>query len=110
MIFKILRIITSLFLIFAIKKQPYSYYILLRIIVFVTAGYSMYMSSKYKMKNWIWIFSIIAFIFNPIFPIYMNRETWILIDISASVVFFISLNFLPHKNYEKSNTEISKKD
>ncbi len=108
MIFKISRIITSVLLILALTKQPYSYYMLLRIIVFGTAIYGIYISSKYVVRNWVWIFLIIAIIFNPISPIYMNREIWALIDISTSIVFFISLNFVPSKNHEMPNTKVSR--
>jgi hypothetical protein len=40
------------------------------------------------------VFGAIALIFNPIIPIYLKKETWILIDIISSMLFFYSNNLL----------------
>ena len=42
-------------------------------------------------KAWTWIFGFIALLFNPLFLISLEKETWVLIDIIVAILFAISI-------------------
>lgn len=69
---------------------PYAYFQFLRWIVTLTAifyAYSAYNTSKTAV---VVVSILIAILFNPIAPIYLERETWVVIDvITAGILFFI---------------------
>lgn len=88
---KILPIIGSIFLGVALSDMPYGYYKLLRIFIFVITGCLLFYSYHAKKTAWSWLFGIIAYIFNPIIPMHMDRATWQLVDVSVIVLFVVWL-------------------
>lgn len=71
-------------------KFPYGIYTLLRIIVTLSAAFIIYVNYK-KINNvnsTIVLFSIILIVFNPVFPIRLNRELWLPIDLTAAAIYF----------------------
>lgn len=90
---KWLCIASGIALILAIVPTwPYDYYILLRWFIFISSIFVAYNFHRSKLSGWIWVFGAIAFLFNPIFPIYLSRDTWTPIDLISAVLFFISSN------------------
>lgn len=49
-----------------------------------------YIFYKSKLKGWISIFIAVAFLFNPIIPLYLNKSNWVSIDLITMVLFFIA--------------------
>ena len=82
-------IISGVLLLWALSLHPYSYFQFLRWFIFISATYTAYKYSNGKNKTWVWVFGIIAVVFNPIIPFYMAKDTWQLIDVVAGVLFFI---------------------
>lgn len=81
---------------------PYGYYSFLRIFITGTAIYSAYNYFKAKENIWMWILGFIATLFNPIIPIYLKKQTWLVIDVSTALVFFISILMLKeYRSLEK---------
>jgi hypothetical protein len=77
-------------------KFPYGIYTLLRIVVTLSAAFVIYDNYKKlnKVNATIVIFSIILIVFNPIFPIRLNRELWLPIDlITAAIYFYYYIKF-----------------
>ena len=70
---------------------PYVYYQLLRWLVSGTAIFILYTILEFKKRTWTWIMAITAILFNPIIPIHLMKETWVIIDFIVAVVFIISL-------------------
>jgi len=87
----ILKGIGVILLIFATFQLPYGYYIFLRISITFIAAYLTYNLYKEDKTVWAIIFLLIGILFNPIFPIYLDKETWVILDIGTAVIFFISL-------------------
>ena len=85
------RIVAILFLLGSFGDNPYSYYQFLRWIILAIGAYSAYLAYDAGKKIWAWIFGIIAVLFNPIVPFYMQRETWQSIDVLVTMIFFTSL-------------------
>ncbi|MDQ3089791.1 MAG: hypothetical protein M3Q24_01385 [bacterium] len=86
--FKILAII---FLLLALGMHPYGFYQLLRWVITATALHSAYLAYLAKKNLWMWVFGIMAVLFNPIAPFYLDRSTWCLLDVLGALVFIISL-------------------
>jgi len=88
-------IILSIFMLFgAIAEWPYGYYILLRWITCIT---SILVAFKAFEKNIDWakvVFTVIAILFNPLFPIYLSRSTWIPLDIITALLFIFAMRIL----------------
>ena len=82
-------LVAAAFLIGALGSWPYAYYQLLRWIVCGVGAYSAYVAYKKSRTGWAAIFGIVAILFNPIAPFYMQRETWQVLDIVAAVPFLV---------------------
>ena len=70
---------------------PYGYYVLLRIMVCVTAVALGTRAHKKKNPGWIWTMIIIAIIFNPLIPFHLGKEIWSIVDLAVAVIFIISI-------------------
>ena len=93
-VFIITRVITAGLLFWAISYHPYSYYNLLRIIVCAVSIYGLINYVKMKNKLFAWIFGVMAFIFNPIIPVYLDKGLWQVIDVICGVILLISIFFI----------------
>jgi hypothetical protein len=88
---KLLFLIPAIFLcIIPFFKFPYGIYTLLRIVVTLSSAFIIYDNYKRKknVNSTIVIFSIILIVFNPIFPIRLNRELWLPIDLITAAIYF----------------------
>ncbi len=88
---KLILLIPGIFLcIVPFFKFPYGIYTLLRIVVMLSSAFIIY--DNYKRTNnvnsTIVIFSIILIVFNPIFPIRLNKELWLPIDLTTAAIYF----------------------
>jgi len=85
------KVVAILFLLGALADNPYGYYQFLRWIVLGAGGYLAYLAYNLGRQMWVWIFGIIALLFNPIAPFYLQRDTWQAIDIVVAIIFLISI-------------------
>jgi hypothetical protein len=90
----VLSLIASGLLMWAINDHPYSYYIILRWVVFGVAIFGVYQSIIWKKYIFTWALGITAFIFNPILSFHFSRETWAPIDIISAIIFIVSIFFI----------------
>jgi len=87
---KILTWVSIIMLILAIPPMwPYFYYQILRWVVAGTAVYNAFYSYKSNYIRWVWIMIIIGIIFNPVEPIFLGKEIWIVLDIISAIIFLI---------------------
>ena len=87
---KAMKLGTAVMLLFAIFPLPYGYYTLLRLVVSVSSGISAFHSLENKKTGLALAFGLILLLFNPIIPIYLDKGTWIIIDIMIGIFFGIS--------------------
>jgi len=88
---KLIFLIPAIFLcIVPFFKFPYGIYTLLRIVITLSAAFIIYDNYKKtnKANTTILVFSLILIIFNPIFPIRLNREMWLPIDLITAAIYF----------------------
>lgn len=87
----IVKIIAIIMLFGALADNPYSYYQILRWAIAGVTGYSAYLAFKQDKNGWAWILGITAVLFNPIAPIYLEKETWSVINIVVAAILLISI-------------------
>ena len=92
---KLSRLIACGLLLLAIANLPYGYYIFLRIAITIIAGINAFSVYKRKNKTLFAVFLGIAVLFNPLVPIYLDKGTWILIDLIVGLFFGVAafMNF-----------------
>lgn len=61
----------------AVGQQSYSYYTLLRWICCAIFVYSAFAAYKKSRALWVWIFGVLALLYNPIFRVPLDRSAWI---------------------------------
>lgn len=86
---KKLTLVTSILLFIGIAPLPYSYYQLLRIVVTITAvlnAINTDAKENYLLK---FCFVIVAVVFNPVFPIHLNKEVWMLVDFFTAIFLLV---------------------
>jgi|SRR6516162_1084860 hypothetical protein len=66
------------------------FYTLLRWITCVTFAYSAVTAYRMKKVAWVWVFGILAVLFNPLAPVYLQRTTWQMIDWAAIAVIVLA--------------------
>ena len=74
----------------AIFQLPYGYYNLLRLVVTISSGISSFSAYENEKVGNAIIFAILCLLFNPIFPIYLDKSMWIPIDIIVGAFFGVS--------------------
>ena len=77
---------------------PYGFYIILRWVVCGVAIFNTVGFSKSKLTGWVFVFGALAFLFNPLFPVYLNKSSWVGIDLISAIVFFIGAYAIKNKN------------
>jgi hypothetical protein len=95
---KILLLICAGLLFVGLMDLPIGYYTLLRIII--TIGSVLVVVSEYQngLNFWIISFGLIAILFNPLMPIYLNsKSAWMPIDIIGGIIFIIKSFTLKQK-------------
>jgi len=102
----IVRIFASVLLFWAaLSHHPSGYYTLLRWVVFGVGVYSAYIAVTFNRIPWAWCFGLIALFFNPLIPVWLNRATWVNIDVAVGVVFLISIFFVSRRTKKSTASQ-----
>ncbi|MBI2612869.1 hypothetical protein HYW59_03630 [Candidatus Kaiserbacteria bacterium] len=90
-----LKVLAILFALGALAPVPYfAYYQMMNWIVVGAALTTAWQAYKQK-NNWLlWLFILVAVIFNPIAPLYFSADIWRIADIVAAILFIISFFIL----------------
>jgi len=84
-----LCIISGILLLLAIPTGwPYGFYQFLRWTIFISSILIAYDFYKSRLSIWTFVFGATAVLFNPIAPIYLSKETWIILDFIGAILFF----------------------
>lgn len=86
----------------AMSAHPYSYYQILRWVVCISAAYTAYLYIQSERTALFWLFVAMAVLFNPIAPIYLDKDTWQTLDLIAAAIFAVSLFFFQKSPTHKS--------
>lgn len=84
--------ISIIMLLLAIPKfWPYGYYVLLRWVIAISALFSAWIAYDLDKKFWVALMGFITLLFNPIAPIHLDKEAWVIIDFIVAGIFLLSI-------------------
>lgn len=87
---KVLSLLCAGLLILALFNLPIGYYTFLRIVVTIGAVAIVFSEIRKSFNIWVILFGLIAILFNPFIPVFLNdRSTWMPIDIAIAVLFLV---------------------
>ncbi len=89
--FALARLAASGLLFRALTRNPYGYYTLLRWLVCAVAAYGALTFLHVNKRGWVWTFSVVALLFNPIVPVRLDRQTWAAIDLGVGILMLVSI-------------------
>ena len=84
-----LLLLPAAFLIAATLPLPYGYYTLLRLIVTIAGVFFSWteFQKHQRLTVWVLLFGFLALLFNPVYPVHLNREVWFVLDLGATAIF-----------------------
>jgi len=93
---RLVWIVPVVLLVIATARLPYGYYTFTRIVTCGVAAWIAVLGFQESptIKAWSIALVLIAVLFNPVFPIYLNRSTWFYLDLIAAGVFTAHLVFV----------------
>lgn len=98
----LVTIVATLFLFLAIADGwPYGFFTLLRFVVCASTIFLAWRSYVSTKTNWAWVFVFISILFNPLIPVHLPRDTWVIIDIIVGLFLTTSLFFFKIPNRQK---------
>lgn len=92
--------ITVGLLFLAVLPLPYGYYMLLRLVTTIVFAWAAFISYEKSHPTMPWLYGLVALLFNPLIPIHLDKELWMVIDIG------IGIFLLTTKQYIQSNPTI----
>lgn len=83
----ILPLIIAVILFISIAELPYGFYAIMRIIVPLMSAIYLFFSYMLKDKLDLMLIPniLIVILWNPILPVYMDKETWVVLDAIAGI-------------------------
>jgi hypothetical protein len=73
----------------AVLSLPYDYYTLLRLFTCPVLAYGAYLTYKLNKSIWCWLLGTLAVLYNPVFRIHLQRETWEPINLATAAFAFV---------------------
>ena len=67
---------TAMLVLAVTGKHPYGFYTLLRWICCPIFAYSAFAAYERNRIPWVWVFGVLAGLYNPLFRVHLDRSTW----------------------------------
>src|SRR4051812_13778522 len=94
-----LRLVAIAFVLGALWPYfPYAYYQLMDWVVAGAAIMTALQSRARGQTFVIWVFALVAVVFNPVAPLYLRADIWQIADIAVAVLFAAALFLVKSKN------------
>ncbi|KQU13009.1 hypothetical protein ASG65_11705 [Bacillus sp. Leaf13] len=88
------RILLMVSIFLGILNQPYSYYEFLRVFVFIISiVLTIQAFRKVNKTGFEYLYLAMTILFNPIIPIYLSKDVWVIFDVLTIISLGISLAF-----------------
>lgn len=76
------QVLVTVMLLWAlVPGNPYGYYLLLRWICCGVFGYLAIQAFESNRQGWVWAMGITAGVYNPIIPVHLTREIWVVVNL-----------------------------
>jgi hypothetical protein len=72
-------------------ENPYGYYVLLRFACCACFAFIAFRYYEAGKAGWIWIFTVLAILYNPFIRVHLSREIWSVANIATIIIAFASL-------------------
>ena len=82
----------------SVVTVPFAYYQFMNWIVVGASLVTALQASKQGKMFLMWVFVLVAVVFNPVAPMYFRADVWPIVDAVAGALFVISFIFLRAKN------------
>ena len=83
-------ILCGILFLVGIADMPIGYYTLLRLVVTIGSVAVVVAEMEKGITPWVIAFGLLALLFNPFIPVYLNdKDAWLPIDLIGGVLFFI---------------------
>ena len=90
-------------LLVAILPLPYGYYTFLRIAICILSGWSAYRLFAARQFHWSSVSALLlAILFNPLFPVFLPKDNWVVLDLIAAA-YFVYLSWRGPKLFSAGN-------
>ena len=83
-------LIAAVMALVAIADLPYGYYTLMRLVVCATAVFVIVMAAKSRQMWAVWLYSILALLFNPVAPVHLTKGLWQPIDFATGAMLVVA--------------------
>lgn len=101
-------LISSGFLFLALLDGwEYDFFTILRFVVFISTAYVAWMAYEENRIAWSYLLGSISILYNPFFPIHLDRDNWVLIDVIVGSTLLITAHTLI-LNATEQNSYINK--
>ena len=88
--------------------NPYGYFVFLRVVIFLAAFVFVAIFAGEKRELLVVLFAGIAILFNPLFPVHLTRDKWLVFDVLAIAAFCIGLGiWLVGKRKQRSRANFT---
>jgi hypothetical protein len=82
----------------AVQRHPYSFYTLLRWICCPVFAHSAFAAYEKRRVLWVWVFVVLAGLYNPIFRVHLDRNTWTSVNwVTVGAIIIAAAVFLKDK-------------
>jgi hypothetical protein len=83
-----LVVVPVLALLWAMQPEnPYSYFVFLRVVICFCAGVFAVIFSGMKRETTVYVFVAVMVLYNPIFPVHLDRARWLVFNAATIAVF-----------------------
>lgn len=95
-------VVPATLLAIAVAHLPYGYYTFTRIVTCGAATLIAVVGFRDRVIAWSILMVLVAVLFNPLLPIYLNRATWFYLDLAAAIAFVAHLFMVRQKLSQKA--------
>lgn len=75
-------------------RMPYGFYTLLKVLCCAGFGYLAYKAHDRKLDAWMWIFGVVAIVYNPFIKVHLGREIWSVVNLATIALAGISIGIV----------------
>jgi len=85
-------LLSTILVVLGLYKLPYSFFMLLRIVLCITAAIGVKRARDTTHNNWVWVYAILAVLYNPVLPVRLgDKSSWVLLNGITVVIFWVGL-------------------
>jgi len=83
---------STIFVVMGLFNLPYSFFMLLRIVLCIAAVIGVKRASEARQNNWVWVYAILAVLYNPVLPVHLgDKDVWVGVNVVTVVIFWVGL-------------------